>query len=231
MPTDSQGDRIAPFEVLPAQELLPGRPVVARLVGRRFEQLYDRRFQRPFDPAFGKMLVKTLSHLCANLGGAYGYAERDELSLFAISTGGEARRLLSRIGGEAAAKMALLLGEVATFDTRLYQFPDADGVRGYFAWRREQAEAQALDLYCAHALASSGADPQAVPHILEGLDGDEKLELLRQNEVDWAQVPPWQRRGVGVYVAPGGDGGPQLVVDLELPPEPEYAGYLQRFVA
>jgi tRNA(His) 5'-end guanylyltransferase len=230
MSPDAFAERIAPYEVLPAQELSPGSPIVARLLGRRFEQLYDKGFQKPFDPGLGKMLVKTLSHLCANLGASFGYAERDGLSLCATSTGGEARRLLSRIGGEASAKMSLLLGDVATFDTRLYSFAVSDDVRDFFAWRRAEAQAQALDLYCAHALASSGADPAAVPHILEGLDADEKYELLRQNQFDWESVPPWQRYGVGVYVAPGAAGA-QLVVDLQLPSEDDYAGYLQRFVA
>src|SRR5882672_2544467 len=144
----SFSEHIGGFEVLPPQELSSGKPIVARLVGRRFEQLYESRFERPFDPLLGKMLVKTLSHLCSTLGASYGYAERTEMSLFAISNGGEARRLLSRIGGEASAKMSLLLGEVATFDTRLYEFPGSDGVCEYFAWRREESEARALDMYC-----------------------------------------------------------------------------------
>ena len=227
----SFANTIAPFEVLPAQDLSEGKPIVARLIGRRFDQLYDGRFEKPYDPKMGKMVVKTLSHLCSTLGATYGYAERNELSLFAISNGGEARRLLSRIGGEAAAKMSLLLGEVATFETRLYEFPGSDGVCQYFAWRREEAAAQALDMYCSHVLLSTGADPSAVPHILEGLGIDEKAELLRQNEFDFAQVPAWQRCGVGVYVDRDADGANHLVVDLQLPEEGQYADYLQRFVA
>jgi tRNA(His) 5'-end guanylyltransferase len=224
-------DRIAPFEVLSAQELSPGKPIVARLIGRRFDQVYGTRFEKPFDPLLGKMVVKTLSHLCANLGASYGYAERTEMSLYALSNGGEARRLVSRIGGEGAAKMSLLLGDVATFDVRLYQFDDAQGVCDYFAWRREEAQAQALDLYCTHALVSTGADPEAVPRILEGLGSDEKVELLRQNQFEFESVPAWQRQGVGVYVAQAGDSGAQLVVDLQLPPDEGYGEYLLRFVA
>jgi tRNA(His) 5'-end guanylyltransferase len=224
-------DRIAPFEVLAAQELSPGKPIVSRLIGRRFDQVFGGRFEKPFDPLLGKMVVKTLSHLCANLGAAYGYAERTEMSLYAMSNGGEARRLVSRIGGEAAAKMSLLLGDVATFDSRLYQFDGPQGVCDYFAWRREEAQAQALDLYCTHTLVSTGADPEAVPRILEGLGSDEKVELLRQNQFEFESVPAWQRNGVGVYVAQGGDAGAQLVVDLQLPPDDGYGEYLQRFVA
>lgn len=227
----SYHEMIAPFEVLPAQELSEGKPIIARLIGRRFDQLFESRFARPFDGRFGKMMVKTLSHLCTTLGATYGYAERNEISLFAISNGGEARRLLSRICGEASGKMSLLLGDVATFDTRLYEFPAVDGVCEFFAWRREVASAQALDAYCQHVLISTGADPAAVPHIIEGLGSDEKVELLHQNAFDFATVPAWQREGVGVYVDRSGENGAHLVVDLQLPPDAQYGEYLQRFVA
>lgn len=231
MQRSSYQEMIAPFEVLPSQDLSEGKPIIARLIGRRFEQLYDGRFEKPYDTRLGKMMVKTLSHLCTNLGATYGYAERTEISLFAISNGGEARRLLSRICGEASGKMSLLLGDVATFDTRLYEFSGSAGVCEYFAWRREQAELTALDIYSHHVLLSTGADPAAVPHILEGLGADEKVELLRQNNFEFTQVPAWQRAGVGVYVDRSGEQGSNLIVDLKLPPEPEYQEYLQRFVA
>jgi tRNA(His) 5'-end guanylyltransferase len=226
-------EQIAPFEVLPAKELSEGKPIVARLIGRRFEQLYDGRFDRPYDPRLGKAMVKTLSHLCATLGATFGYAERNELSLFAISNGGEARRLISRICGEASGKMSLLLGEVVTYEARLYEFPATDGVSDYFLWRRDVTELQSLDVYCQHVLLSTGADPLAVPHILEGLGPDEKVELLRQNEFDFSTVPAWQRAGAGVYVDRTAEAGAQLVIDLHLPPAngDEYATYLRHFVA
>jgi tRNA(His) guanylyltransferase len=230
MPGSAFADNVAAYEVLPAQELLQGRPIVARLIGRRFEALFGARFDRPFDGEMGKMLVKTLSHLCSHLGATYGYAERTEMSLFAVSNGGEARRLISRIGGEAAAKMSLLLGDVATFDTRLYQFDRAEAAGEYFAWRRREAEVTAIDAYCSHVLSAQGAEFEAVPRILEGMGSEEKVELLRQNDFDFARVPPWQREGVGVYVERNGSSS-HLVVDLQLPAAAEYHTYLRRFVA
>jgi tRNA(His) 5'-end guanylyltransferase len=225
-------EKINPYEVLAAQALSPGRPIVARLVGRRFDPLYEGgQFDRPFDPRFGKMMLKTLTHLCATLGATYGYCERSEMSLFAVSNGGEARRLVSRIGGEAAGKLSLLLGDVVTFETRLYEFPSSDEACEYFKWRSEESQSNSLDVYCNHVLITNGADPQAVPMILEGLDNDEKVELLRQNALDYGQVPSWQRRGAGVYVAADNGSSGRLVVDLNLPETTAYADYLRRFVA
>jgi tRNA(His) 5'-end guanylyltransferase len=228
---EALAERINPYEVLPAHQLEAGRPIVARLVGRRFDPLYDTaKLEKPFDTRFGKMMLKTLSHLCATLGAHYGYCERSEMSLFAVSNGGEARRLVSRIGGEAAGKLSLLLGDVVTFETRLYEFPSPEEARAYFRWRREESQSNALDVYCNHVLIVNGADPQAVPMILEGLDNDEKVELLRQNSLDYAQVPSWQRLGAGVYVSHDNGSTGRLTVDLNLPDVDIYPDYLERFV-
>ena len=48
-------DKLNDFEVFPDRELKVGHPIVARLVGRRFDQLLDGgAYDRPFDARFGK---------------------------------------------------------------------------------------------------------------------------------------------------------------------------------
>src|SRR5687767_5178920 len=102
-------DQLNPFEVFAGRELVPGKPLVARLLGRRFDQLIETMgYERPYDPRFGKALLKTLSHLVSTLGCSFGFAERTDLSLYAVAGGGDARRLLSRIAVEAAGKMSLI---------------------------------------------------------------------------------------------------------------------------
>jgi tRNA(His) guanylyltransferase len=229
-------DRLAPFELFGGRELSVGRPLVARLTGRRFENLLENGgYEHPYDPRFGKAMVKTLSYLVTTLGCSFGYAERTELSLYAISAGGDARRLLSRIAGEAAAKLSILLGHVATFDARLYEFPDADIALEYFRWRQEDNNVLAIDRYCTHVLSQSGADQNAVPRILDGLGPDEKVELLRQNALDYQTVPSWQRRGACVRLRPAesdngsnGQSFGRLLVDLNLPSDDEFGDYLRR---
>ncbi|HZS37670.1 MAG TPA: tRNA(His) guanylyltransferase Thg1 family protein [Polyangia bacterium] len=227
-------DQLGPFEVFAGRELSIGRPLVARLIGRRFDTLLDDAgYEKPYDPRFGKAMVKTLSYLCATLGASFGYVERTELSLYAVSGGGDARRLLSRIAGEAAAKLSLLVGQVLTFEARLYEFPDHDLALEYFRWRQEDAHVHAIDRYCTHVLGLSGADATAVPRILDGLGPDEKVELLRQNALEFATVPAWQRLGAVVRVRPaeGSNGAVtqgRLLVDLNLPGEDEFGDYLKR---
>lgn len=227
-------DKLNAFEVFPDRELKVGHPIVARLVGRRFDQLLDGgAYDRPFDARFGKAMVKTLSYVAATLGASFGYCERTELSLFALANGGDARRLLSRIAGEGSGKLSLLLGEVATFEARLYEFPSHEVALEYFRWRQDEASVLSIDRYCTHVLAQSGADAGAVPRILDGLGPDEKVELLRQNALDFTAVPAWQRRGAVVRIQPIGENSHngasgRLIVDLNLPGDDAWNDYLRQ---
>jgi tRNA(His) 5'-end guanylyltransferase len=229
-------DKLGPFEVFPDRELKVGHPIIARLVGRRFDQLLDSGvYERPYDARFGKAMVKTLTYVAATLGASFGYAERTELSLYAVANGGDARRLLSRIAGEASGKLSLLLGEVCTFEARLYEFPSHEVALEYFRWRQEDAHLGAIDRYCMHVLSQSGADAGAVPRILDGLGPDEKVELLRQNALEFASVPSWQRRGAAVRLQPVEENGHyngsgRLVVDLNLPSDSAWTDYLRQAI-
>jgi tRNA(His) guanylyltransferase len=229
----TRAERLMPFAVFAGRDLQAGRPLIARLVGRKLDALLEAgHYEQPFDARFGKSMLKTLSHLCAVLGCTFGYAERTELSLFAVSAGGDARRLLSRIGGEASAKLSLLIGQVATFDAHLYELPDLEMAREYFRWRQEEALLHGVDRYCHHVLSAQGADPSAVPRILDGLGPEEKVELLRQNALEWTQVPTWQRRGAAVRLRPdGAPGMARLLVDLNLPEDEEFGTYVATALA
>jgi tRNA(His) 5'-end guanylyltransferase len=194
-------------------------------------------FKQPFDPRFGKMMVKVASHVLTlpDVDGLYGFAEHGEVSLLVRARDEErsARELLTRMAAEASAKLSVLLGAVATFDAVLYEFPSPHLVLGFYRWRQHEAVALALDGYCAYVLIRSGADPEGVANILGGLGVDEKMEILRQNQIDYAELPVWQRRGTGIIVrAEGaGDGVARLMVDTNLPEEEAYATYLRPLLA
>lgn len=223
-------EQIAPYEVFADCPLISGTPLVAHLLGRRFEQRLNERSNEPFDSDFQKALLKTLSHLCAALGCTFGYADRTDLLLYALSNGSDARRLLTRLAAESSAKLSLLMGDVYTFDVRLFECPSTEIARDYFAWKRERAASSALDRYVTHKLVSAGSDPKDVPSILEGMDSDQRIGLLRRHGLDYATLPAWQRNGSAVYTAQDDARGPHLVIDLRLPELPQYAAYLNKHI-
>lgn len=223
-------EQIAPYEVFADCPLISGTPLVAHLLGRRFEQRLNERSAEPFDSDFQKALLKTLSHLCAALGCTFGYADRTDLLLYAMSNGSDARRLLTRLAAEGSAKLSLLMGDVYTFDVRLFECPSTEIARDYFSWKRERAATSAVERYVAHKLISAGSDPKDVPSIIEGLDPEQRLSVLRRHGLDYQTLPAWQRNGSAVYTAQDDARGPHLVIDLRLPELPQYAAYLNRHI-
>lgn len=222
-------EQIAPYEVFADCPLISGTPLVAHLLGRRFEQrLNERSGQQPFDSDFQKALLKSLSHLCAVLGCSFGYADRTDLLLYAVSQGSDARRLLSRLAGESSAKLSLLLGDVYTFDVRLFEIPSVELARTYFLWQRRRAESAAIERYATHTLLELGTATKSIPNILSGLDNEQRIALLRQNGVDYPELPAWQRYGSAVYTSHDDARGAHLVIDLRLPDGEHYPAYLAK---
>jgi tRNA(His) guanylyltransferase len=226
--------RLLASDTIGSRELTKGRPLVARVIGRRFDQLLDgASFERPYDAQFGKAMVKTASYLASVLGASFAYCERAELSLYAVANGGDSKRLLSRIIGEASGKLSLLLGEVATFECRLYECEGYELPLEYFRWRQEENHAVAADVYCSHVMLKSGADRAAVPRILEGMGVEEKVELMQQNSFTFGEVPAWQRRGTALRLAPAQENGQPLpafgkmTIDLEVPEGDAFSAYLR----
>ncbi|HJZ88014.1 MAG TPA: tRNA(His) guanylyltransferase Thg1 family protein [Polyangia bacterium] len=232
------------FEVLADRELMAGFPTVARLQVRDLEVLLaapENGFAQPFDVRFGKMMVKTASHLlAAGTGVIYGFAEPGEISVLIAPAPEEeeardARELLIRLVSEASAKLSLLLGGIAAFEGRLYELPNPQLALEYFRWRQEQARLRTLDRYCGYILAKGRAPGADTLQVLADMAEDEKVEIMRNSEIDFEGLPNWQRRGAGIYVrrpngaAPGE--GPRLVVDPNLPLAEAYTEYLKRFFA
>jgi tRNA(His) 5'-end guanylyltransferase len=229
------------FEVLGDRELMPGCSSITRLLLRDPASLFASRvcnFIQPYDARFGKMMVKTASYLLmSGSGAAFAFSEAEEISALVLGSeenARDAREVLLRMAAEASAKLSLLCGVVATFDARLYEFPNPQLCVEYFRWRQEQARTRALDLYCAYVLAKSGNPSGDTIKVLEGMAEDEKVEILRRSEIDFEGLPSWQRRGSGVYVRPQNGSAKteaRLVVDPNLPAADEYSDYLRRFFA
>ena len=50
-------DKLSAFEVFPDRELKVGHPIVARLVGRKFDSLLESgHYDKPYDARFGKAM-------------------------------------------------------------------------------------------------------------------------------------------------------------------------------
>lgn len=187
--------------------VLPGLQMVARLDGRNFTRLTKEthQFEAPFDLQFRDAMVETIQHLM-NCGFyvIYGYTQSDEISLLLHpkeqTFARKLRKLNSVLAAEASAQLSLTLGSIAAFDCRISQLPTVDLVVDYFRWRQEDAHRNALNAYCYWMLRKQGASAGAATRQMEGLSVAKKNELLfQQGQINFNDLPNWQKRGVGCY--------------------------------
>lgn len=185
---------------------VPGMFIVTRIDGRNFTRLTKEicQFEAPFDTKMRDLMVATVKHLMeCGFTVLYGYTQSDEISLL-HSLGETAfsrkhRKYHSILAGEASAVFTHLLGRPAAFDCRVCELPNKTLVTDYFRWRMEDAHRNALNGHCYWALRSQGKSQKEATEALAGLSVAAKNELLFAHGINFNDLPPWQKRGVGVY--------------------------------
>ncbi len=190
------------------QHILPEMYLVARLDGRSFSRLTKEvcDFEAPFDVRFRDMMVNTVKQLMdCGFRVVYGFTQSDEISLLfhkeENTFGRKVRKFNSILAGQASAAFSLQLGQVIAMDCRLIPLPDLEKVQDYFLWRQEDAHRNALNAHCYWLLRKEGMDAQAASAELEGKSIEYKYELLSSRDINFNDLPSWQKRGIGVYWA------------------------------
>lgn len=203
---DELDTRLRQYETLHDSFVLPDVHMVVRLDGRGFTKKADDvwRLNRPFDDTFHHAMTKTTEHLM-NTGFrvVYGYTQSDEISLLLHinddSFNRKTRKIISLLAGEASGVFSLIMNAPASFDTRICELPNQKLVQDYFSWRQEDAHRNGLNTHCYWLLRKQGQSPKASADFLLHKSVGEKHELLFQNGINFNDIPPWQKRGVGIY--------------------------------
>ncbi|MEM7356726.1 MAG: tRNA(His) guanylyltransferase Thg1 family protein, partial [Acidobacteriota bacterium] len=220
--------------------------IVTRLDGRSFTRLTKEvhTFEAPFDERLRDHMTETTRHLMTcGFNILFGYTQSDEISLLfhpaEAAFGRKLRKLNSVLAGEASAKFSLLLGDQGTFDCRVVQLPDRQKIIDYFRWRSEDAHRNSLSAHCYWRLRGTGDSARQASRTLSGKSTAEKLALLAEHGIDFAELPAWQRHGIGLswetYAKEGLNpltgkttvaNRQRLRVDLELPRGRAFDAYL-----
>ena len=239
------------FETAHDHCVLPGVYIVVRLDGRGFTKLTKEimKFQAPFDEVFRDLMINTVRHLMdCGFNIRFGYSQSDEISLLLdpedATFGRKERKLNSVLAGEASAKLSLLMGQHAVFDSRISQLPTLRDVTNYFRWRQEDAHRNALNAHCYWQLRSESFTPRKATREISGLSASDKNEFLFSRGTNFNEIPTWQKRGFGLYWENYQKEGynpikkestqtlkRRLKIDLNLPMRDEYDLFVQQFLA
>ena len=194
------------FETSLDQTVLPELYMAVRIDGWNFTKLTKEtcRFEAPFDVRFRDAMVDTVRHLMdCGFRIVYGYTQSDEISLLFHpkdnTFGRKTRKINSVLAGEASAFFSLHLGVLACFDCRVVPLPNLECVRDYFSWRQEDAHRNSLNAHCYWLLRREGMSPREATREIEGRTVAFKNELLFSRNINFNDLPNWQKRGVGLY--------------------------------
>lgn len=244
MTADDFEARMREWEYYHSLRLVPETWTVSRVDGRGFSRFTESRFEKPFDPRFRDMMVRTAQALLEELHGIYAYTESDEISVLYPPEWGafsrEVEKIVSVTAGIASATFTHACGEPAHFDSRIWVGVSEDRVVDYFRWRQTDATRCALNGWCYWTLRNSGMSLKEATAALEGTSVGDKNELLFQHGINFNEVPLWQRRGIGLYVEEYEKTGfnpvearevrairRRIKVDGELPMKEEYGDLLR----
>jgi tRNA(His) 5'-end guanylyltransferase len=238
------------YETAGDQFVPPDMYIVARLDGRGFTQLTKETLdlEKPFSVEFREVMQQSVVHLMkSGFNIQYGYTQSDEISLLfhrdEHSFGRKYRKLLSILAGEASASFTYHMHHIGVFDCRLCILPNLTLVTDYFVWRAEDAHRNSLNAYCYWKLRETGKSVADATNQLEKLTVAEKNELLFSMNINYNDLPAWQKRGIGFYWEKVHKKGfnpltktettverRELIQELELPLQ-NYKEWLMRLIA
>lgn len=250
MKFDELDSKMRVYETAHDKTVLPGMYMVARIDGRGFTKLTKEvhPFEAPFDPVFRDYMVETVKHLMnSGFNVVYGYTESDEMSLlFHLEENAFARKhrkYNSILAGEASAKFSLQLGSLAVFDCRICELPNKQLVADYFRWRNEDAHRNALNAHCYWQLRKDNHTRLTATQRIEKMSTADKNELLFNYNINFNELPTWQKRGIGFYWTEMDKTGfnpktgepvavkrRQLYVNQELPIKDEYNKFVLQLI-
>lgn len=247
MKTDDLGDRMRSLEYFHSIRLLPGVWAIIRVDGRSFSRFTEGRFEKPFDLRFRDLMLNAGRALLQELGGLYACTHSDEISVLLPRNWNlwdrELEKLVSISAGIASAAFTSAAGEPAHFDSRIWLGAEEALVLDYFRWRQSDAGRCALNGWCYWTLRGEGIAAGEAERALSRQSWSAKHELLFQRGINFNDLPPWQRRGVGLlweeYERPGTDPRTgatvttrrrRIRVEEELPMKDDYAAMIAGLV-
>lgn len=186
--------------------------IVVRLDGRNFSQLSQKlEFEKPYDIEFVKILLDASSELFREFNPRFTYIFSDEINVLLgdIPFAGRVEKIdsvmASFLSGAFTRELMIKNNfsgifkktKPISFDSRIIPL-SSGGVVEYFHERQMEAWRNCLNGYAYWTLRKEHSQSEAMS-ILHKKKSSQLHELLFQKDINLAQMPAWQRRGIGLY--------------------------------
>lgn len=186
--------------------------IVVRLDGRNFSQLSrELEFEKPYDIEFTRILSEASHQLFKEFNPRFIYLFSDEISLLLgeVPFAGRVEKIdsvmASFISGAftreiiAQKKFPRLYEETSpiSFDSRVIPL-SKEGVVAYFKERQAEAWRNCINGYSYWTLRKDHSKEETMT-LLHKKKSSQLHEILFQQGINLAQMPAWQRRGIGLY--------------------------------
>ena len=184
-----------------------GSKIIVRIDGRKFSRLSrDLKFEKPFDRHFTKIMVETSNDFFKEFNSHFVYTFSDEINILLsdIPFGGRIEKLnsvfASFIAGsftKNALDSGMLIERPISFDSRIIPLSSTLVVK-YFKERQNEAWRNCINGYAYWTLRKEYNKKEAM-YILKNKKSGSLHDILFERGINLAELPSWQRRGMGIY--------------------------------
>jgi len=212
------------------KHVLPKRmPVIIRIDGKAFHT-FLRHAEKPFDANVKKAFDATARDLVNEIDGAvFSYLQSDEINIllntysslgFSPYVGNEVQKLCSVSSSIATAAFNWYYDTKtpvkAAFDSRCFVLPREE-VANYFIWRQQDWTRNSVQMTGRAYYSANQLNNKSCNEIQE--------MLWSKHDINWNDLPVWQRRGRCVYMK---DGKP--FIDDDIPIFTKDREFIEKFV-
>jgi tRNA(His) 5'-end guanylyltransferase len=184
-----------------------GSKIVVRIDGRKFSRLSrDLKFEKPFDQNFVEMMVNTSTDFFKEFNPSFIYTFSDEINILLsdIPFGGRIEKLNSVFASFTAGSFTknaqdnnIPVERPISFDSRIIPLSSALVVE-YFKERQNEAWRNCINGYAYWTLRKEYNKKEAM-YILKNKKSGSLHDILFERGINLAELPSWQRRGMGIY--------------------------------
>lgn len=225
------GDRMKDYEATSQSTLLKRTPVIIRVDGRAFHTFTKRlvadrtgaawQDHKIEDPSlrtspFSDIMHEVMSYTAATLlnqiqNAVFVYTQSDEISILLrdwdrLETqqwfGANLQKMVSLSASIASTAFnyhlkrystPLSIQDLALFDSRTYNLPKEE-VTNYFIWRQQDASRNSVNMLGRFYFSQKEMHGKSNSQVQD--------MMMLQHNVNWNDIPTWQKRGSCVYQRP-----------------------------